>query len=102
MICKAFRDISITLPVDGSQDSKLAMKGIDFADISIGDGGKDPTTTELGQFLAEDSFSADNLRVWERDHRCINTLALENYRRDSSYSLALSRYIYMYWAHSIT
>jgi len=50
MICKAFRDIGITLPVDGSQDSKLAIKGIDSADISIGDGGRDLTITELDKF----------------------------------------------------
>lgn len=35
MICKAIQDGSITLPVDGSQDRKIAIKGNDPADISI-------------------------------------------------------------------
>jgi len=65
MICKAFRDIGITLPVDGSQDSKLAIKGIDSADISIGDGGKDPTTTELDKFCRSIPINGDDTDALE-------------------------------------
>jgi len=36
MICKAFRYVGSTLPIGGSQESKLAIKGIDSADSSIG------------------------------------------------------------------
>jgi len=73
MICKAFRDVGITLPVDGSQDSKLAIKGIDSADISIGDGGKDPTTAELDKFYRFIPINGDDTDALEY------TWALEDY-----------------------
>jgi len=38
MICKAFRDVGITLLIDGSQDDQLQIKGIPAADFVIGDG----------------------------------------------------------------
>jgi len=65
MICKAFRDVGITLPVDGSQDSKLAIKGIDSADISKTDGGKDPTTTELDKFYRSIPINGDDTDALE-------------------------------------
>ncbi|RPB29326.1 hypothetical protein L211DRAFT_872096 [Terfezia boudieri ATCC MYA-4762] len=38
MICKSFRDVGITLPIDGSQVHRLQIKGIPASDFVIGNG----------------------------------------------------------------
>ncbi|KAF8418796.1 hypothetical protein EV426DRAFT_708996 [Tirmania nivea] len=38
MICKAFQDVGITLPINGSQDDRLQIKSIPASDFVIGDG----------------------------------------------------------------
>jgi len=42
MVCKAFRDVEITLPIDCSQDHQLQIKGIPATSFVIGDGSVDP------------------------------------------------------------
>jgi len=60
MVCKAFRDVGITLPIDGSQDHQLQIKGILATSFIIGDGSVDPESE------SRDSVSGAELETFYR------------------------------------
>lgn len=67
MICKAFRDVGVTLPVDGSCDHELAIKGIDPSKLQIGDGGHNPLSDNevLDRFYRSIPISDDDNELLE-------------------------------------
>jgi len=60
MVCKAFRDVGITLPIDGIQDHQLQIKGIPSTSFVIGDGSVDPEPESA------DSISGAELETFYR------------------------------------
>ncbi|CUS06791.1 unnamed protein product [Tuber aestivum] len=49
LIVKAFRDVGVTLPIDGSHDDQLKIKGFAPADIDIGDWAQDLPIPQCNQ-----------------------------------------------------
>jgi len=57
MIQKAFRDLGVTLPVDGSRDHELRIKGFAVEDLKIGTDGTSSDIFNDSHELPEEDLS---------------------------------------------
>jgi len=71
LICKSFRDVGVALPIDGSRDDEIKIKGFTSTDIEIGDWSSNlpiPIALRPGQefrTLPQEAPQHDNLHyVW--------------------------------------
>jgi len=71
LIMKAFRDVGVTLPIDGSRDNEIHIKGFTPAEVALGDWSSDLPTpiahqpAESFRVLPAETEAHDNLHyVW--------------------------------------